>query len=401
MNIRRNRARAFVALALTAQVILSCQAASATQSAAPPPSSVPATLPAAPAPTATPRTIATAPPSATPTPAKSEQEKATATADARLAAGVATLDSLQRVDDYPLYTMRYYGAYGEVAPSVAGRRRVGHVPPSHWACSLFAALGNPESLLCGRNFDWQYSPALLLFTDPPNGYASVSMVDLAYLVPPGDVRSLTDLDLEEREALLAAPFWPFDGMNEQGLVVGMAAVPESEMPYDPDKDTIDSLLVIRKMLDHARDVDEAVAVLESYNITWDGGPALHYLIADASGHSTLIEFFGGDMVVIAGPTGSRWHAATNHLRAPLEDNGAPSGCRRYDAIRRRLTEAEGRFGASDAFDLLADVAQDNTQWSVVYDLSARRLAAAMGRDYGSVHTFCLGPGRQTSCPDGD
>ena len=33
----------------------------------------------------------------------------------------------------------------------------------------------------GRNFDWEFSPALLLFTDPPDGYASVSMVDLTFL----------------------------------------------------------------------------------------------------------------------------------------------------------------------------------------------------------------------------
>ena len=37
-------------------------------------------------------------------------------------------------------------------------------------------------MVYGRNFDWQYSPALLLFTNPPDGYASVSMVDIEYLV---------------------------------------------------------------------------------------------------------------------------------------------------------------------------------------------------------------------------
>ena len=56
-----------------------------------------------------------------------------------------------------------------------------HRPPGR--CSLFAALGDPENRLFGRNFDWRYSPALLLFTDRPagGGYASVSMVDIAYL----------------------------------------------------------------------------------------------------------------------------------------------------------------------------------------------------------------------------
>jgi penicillin V acylase-like amidase (Ntn superfamily) len=31
---------------------------------------------------------------------------------------------------------------------------------------------------------------------------------------------------------LQAPYLPFDGMNEHGLAIGMAAVPESTMPHD-------------------------------------------------------------------------------------------------------------------------------------------------------------------------
>jgi hypothetical protein len=41
----------------------------------------------------------------------------------------------------------------------------------------FAAIGDEEQNLYGRNFDWQFSPAVLLFTDPPDGtprYRSIS-----------------------------------------------------------------------------------------------------------------------------------------------------------------------------------------------------------------------------------
>ena len=58
------------------------------------------------------------------------------------------------------------------------------------------------------------------------------------------------------------PALPFDGMNERGLVVGMAAVPDGNMPPDPGKETIDSLQVIRRMLDQASTVDEAVAIMQ-------------------------------------------------------------------------------------------------------------------------------------------
>jgi hypothetical protein len=309
---------------------------------------------------------------------------------------VATLSSLEQVDDYPLYTMHYCGSYNRRVSSTEGVKwlvsanppnlNLTALPPA-WACSLFAALGDAENIFYGRNFDWEYSPAILLFTDPPDGYASVSMVDIAYLgFGKTKVDALTDLPLIERRPLLSVPFMPFDGMNEHGLVAGMAAVPESEMPYDREKETIDSLMVIRKMLDHARDVDEAIAILQSYNIRWGGGPPLHYLIADSSGHSVLVEFYKGEMVII--PSETPWHLATNHLRA-IADETEHSGCWRYDKIYQRLTETEGQLTTQDAIDLLAEVSQEGTQWSIVYGMSTGDVNATMGRQYNNLHTFHL------------
>ncbi len=102
-----------------------------------------------------------------------------------------------------------------------------------WGCSLFAALGDNDGMVFGRNFDWEYSPAVLLYTDPPDGYASVSMVDIAYLgFDNSTAPQLLQMNLGERQQLLNAPFLPFDGMNELGLVVGMAAVPAGNVPAD-------------------------------------------------------------------------------------------------------------------------------------------------------------------------
>lgn len=305
---------------------------------------------------------------------------------------VATLSSLEKVDDYPLYVMHYAGAYRTAAvEGVTPMARVNRsAPGAGWACSLFAALGDADNMLYGRNFDWDYSPALLLFTDPPDGYASVSMVDIAYLGFADDAAgTAADLPLGERRALLNAPFLPFDGMNEQGLVVGMAAVAPSPMPSVEGEPTIDSLGIIREMLDRARDVDEATDILHSYNIDWDGGPALHYLIADASGHAALVEFFQGEMVIV--PNATPWHHATNFL---LSAAGASAAglCRRYDRIGERLLGARGQLSVPDAMDLLACVRQDGTQWSVVYGLSTGDIRVAMGRQYKTPHTFRLSVG---------
>jgi hypothetical protein len=180
-----------------------------------------------------------------------------------------TLNSLHKVDDYPLYTMHYSGSYPQNEyPAEVNRIESfwayenSRSVSTDWGCSLFAAFADKTNMNFGRNFDWEFSPALLLFTNPPNGYASVSMVDIAYLGFGEDqVRSLTDLPLDDRKPLLRAPNWPFDGMNEHGLAIGMAAIPDGRMQPDTNKGTIGSLQIMRQILDKAASVDQAITII--------------------------------------------------------------------------------------------------------------------------------------------
>ncbi|MEA3441737.1 MAG: C45 family peptidase [Chloroflexota bacterium] len=307
---------------------------------------------------------------------------------------IVTLSSLEKVDDYPLYTMKYAGGYSQSAAEVEIGLAVHVASPLHsdtgWGCSLFAVLVDDVRMLYGRNFDWRYSPALLLFTDPPDGYASASMVDLEYLVDENNLDNLAEFPPDEKNPLLQTPYWPFDGMNEHGLVVGMAAVPDSRMPHDTGKAAIGSLMVIRKMLDHAQDTHEALEILRQYNIDWYGGPTLHYLIADAGGNAVLVEFFDGEMIVL--PNRDPWHMATNHLRSQVDEND-DAGCWRYSVLNQQLSASGGKLTSDQALELLSDVswedAEMGTQWSVVYDMIESQVHVVMGRDYQNVYTFGL------------
>lgn len=294
----------------------------------------------------------------------------------------ATLVSLEKVADYPLYIMHFSGAY--TYPETGQNS----LPPGDFACSLFAALGQPGDLLFGRNFDWEFSPALLLFTDPPDGYASVSIVDLTFLgINPDTAAALTGLPLAQRKALLSAPSMPFDGMNEYGLTIAMAAVPESSANgagYDPAKPTIGSIGIIRQILDHARNVEEAVKQFEQYNIDFAGGPPIHYLIADPSGKAALIELYDGKLVVL--PNDKPWHLATNHLRCITKSDG---GCPRYHTLSGQLAAANGQIDERAAMRLLSEVAQSSTQWSVVYNMSSGDVSVVLGQSYRDVFPFHL------------
>jgi len=386
-------------------------------------------------------------PAVTPTtPAPAQSATPTPRPDGLSAEQAATLASLTKVDDYPLYTMRYDSmvrsngfsrpwasrttevvttspgwacslmvrsngfsrpwaspttevvttspgwacslmvrSNGFSRPWASPTTEVVTTSPG-WACSLFAALGNAGNRLYGRNFDWDFSPALLLFTDPPDGYASASMVDIAYFGFSDRAADLTKLPLADRRALLETPSWPFDGMNEAGVAVGMAALPQAQAPYVPGKPYIGSLRLIREILDHAATVDEAVAIIGSYNLGWDGGPPLHYLIADKSGRAALIEFYNGQTIVR--PNEGAWHAATNFTRSAVAGDAAGT-CWRYDRLVQRLTDSGGRLAVGEALDLLQTVAQPGTQWSVVYGMSTGTVEVVMGRRYNQTYTFKL------------
>jgi hypothetical protein len=295
--------------------------------------------------------------------------------------------SLHRVDDYPLYVMHVYGDYewdeflqrGISAGAPGQQTAAGRVP---WGCSVFAAATSEGDRIVGRNFDWHNRGSLLLFTHPPTGYASVSMVDLSYLVD--DVERL---GLAERSQLMEAPYWPFDGMNEAGLGVGMMAVSHGRDRRDTSLPTIGSLHAIRLMLDRAASVEEAIALLEDYVIDFEGGPPVHYLVADATGESVVVEFIDGTRSVVVAE--EPWQVSTNFHLTGVRGDAGRGLCERYATAQSSLQAAGGTLSGEEAMGLLERVSQGITMWSVIYDLTGGGIEVAVGRDYETIHTFHL------------
>jgi hypothetical protein len=190
--------------------------------------------------------------------------------------------------------------------------------------------------------------------------------------------------------LLQAPYLPFDGLNERGLAVTMMAVPASEGGRDPKKVTIDSLAAIRLMLDYADGVDKAIELLGGYNVDFGGGPPVHYLIADSSGDSAVIEFLDDRMRVVRGD--GSFQLSTNFLQFPEPSRNGRTECWRYNRVFEALSRAEGDFSPEKGMDLLRSVSQTGdhpTIWSCLYDLTARDVRVVMGRNFGRVHRLSL------------
>ncbi len=277
-----------------------------------------------------------------------------------------SLATLRKLDDHPLWTMRYAGGYDRM-------KDVTTPPPATpFGCSLFAT-NDAANPLFARNFDWDPNPAMLLFTTPPDGYASASMVDLSYLGV-GDLSGAAD-----RARLADAPLLPFDGMNAKGLAIGLAAVPDARAGSTPGRPTVGGVRIIRLVLDGAATVEEAVAIFNENNVDFSGGPPLHYLVADATGKSVVIEFVDGK--VVAQPA----RTAVNFTMA-----GSDEQTRQADARYRTANGGLSRIADwHGAMDLLGQVVQGHTQWSVVYGLRTGEVRVATDKNFDRVHTFDL------------
>ncbi len=302
---------------------------------------------------------------------------------ALLYAPIKTLASLKKVDNHPLYVMKYCSRYffdlfSEVGTDWSVYQKVYKAAVPN-ACTSFAALNPEGQAVFGRNFDWKHRSSLLLFTDPPNGYASVSMVDLYYL----GLEGMQEIPWSKRFILLGAPYATIDGMNECGVAIAQNAVPRKNFPKDPNKPTLLNSQIVRLVLDYAKDVDEAVSLIRQYNIDF-ADVCVHFHVADVSGDSAVVEYMDDGISIVRGE--KNWQVSTNYLFSePLQPD-----CWRYKKASETLAKEQGDITNDQAMDILQGTSQDSTTWSVVYNLSTGGINLAMGKEYDQVHTFKLG-----------
>lgn len=313
-----------------------------------------------------------------------------------------TLFSLEKIDDYGAYQMTYYGDYGfdeflEVGASsdkdieeFVTKRLLKGMPidlgVTGDGCTAFVTKNEKGEVIYGRNFDFLYAPSLQLYTEPKNGYKSVSTVNLSFAGYSEDF--LPDGSLFDKFLTLAAPFLPFDGMNEKGVAIALLAVPEAEPPYDSNKITLNTTTAIRLVLDNASTVEEAVELLRNYNIYFSGDIECHYLIADASGRSVIVEFYDGELQVVE--TKTDYQIATNFIAYnDLNIGEGYTEFERYDMVEKELSDNNGILNENDAISLLAKIGVqdgevDKLQWSVIYNLTTGDVRLFIHRDTNNI-----------------
>lgn len=152
------------------------------------------------------------------------------------------------------------------------------------------------------------------------------------------------------------------GMNEAGLVVDLMWLEETRYPKADARPVVGALEWIQYQLDTASSVAEVIVNARRVRISETAAP-LHYLVADAKGNAAAIEFLGGELTVHRDATALANDLFTESVAA-----------KKAGANDRYARATKGASTVDEAFALLDHVAQPHTQWSIVYDLAARRIA---------------------------
>ena len=301
-----------------------------------------------------------------------------------------------------------------------------HIKTSSIACSAFTADTQSGDRVFGRNYDFSATNTAIVYTDPGEGrHASYSTIDLSFLGLDADKDVET---IGQKILTLAAPYVPLDGINDAGVACGIFMSYQGEGKGTPtdtqtDRPDITSTTLLRLILDYADSVEDAVALAQQYDLHDSASSCFHYMVADSTGRSAILEWVGTDadhdtdgaqrqLNVLWNDTdalsdSSDWQVVTNFIKAPGYYDGTTAemkGLDRYEHLAAALRETDGIVADKDAaMDLLASVGRrtwnnddsnSNTVHSVVYDLTDKSVLWVGNEHYGEeAYTFEFQLGR--------
>lgn len=145
----------------------------------------------------------------------------------------------------------------------------------------------------GRIYNAYDTPLAMVVSTPKAGYKSWNIVDLADV----GVYSGTEVNqwYDNAFQIMAASYATSEGINQEGLSVSLISCPVAECE-DTVKVDITPFMAVRLILDRAATVENAVDVLEDYDINFDGG-TYHLFVSERSEKSAIIEYIGGEIQV--------------------------------------------------------------------------------------------------------
>ena len=261
-----------------------------------------------------------------------------------------------------------------------------------FGCSTLSVKSANGDSLFGRNFDWNACNAMVVQSQPKNGYASISTVNMDFI----SLSGINLSSLPDQIQALAGLYAPLDGLNEMGLAASVNMIQDNAtIEQNTDKPDITTTTTIRLLLDKAANVDEAIELLNSYDMHASFGYMVHFAIADRNGNSVVVEYVNNEMVVTETP------AVTNFYLAEGEKNGIGTlqSHERYEILMNRLADSE-TMEMNDVRDALDSVSKDNfgefesTEWSIVMNQSTGVVRYYHRENYEEPYVFTVTGGQE-------
>ena len=243
----------------------------------------------------------------------------------------------------------------------------------------------PDGVMMGRNYDFDHHGATMItITYPNNGYASIATNSMEFLGLPADWKPSENV--MENMAAIAAIYVPMDGMNEKGLCVAdLIDLDGEQVNQDTDKPDLTTVSGIRLLLDKAATVEEAIALLEQYDMHSSIGFAHHYAVSDTTGRAVVIEYVDGKMVVNESPLCTNFNLcqARAGREFDMQVPGIPSAVERMEKL-------QATDEATSIVEALKEVSfNDWTQWSILFDTRAKVANYYFHADFDTVFPISL------------
>lgn len=245
-----------------------------------------------------------------------------------------------------------------------------------FGCTAFTLTDIDGDVHMGRNYDFRNdTSAMLVYCTPKDGYQSLAFAAL-------DNVSANDPEesIKKKLASLTAPFICLDGMNEKGLSIAVLTLDSQPVHQDTGKPVIATTLAIRLVLDKAATTQEAVDLLNQYDMFASSGRDYHFYITDATGDGRVVEYDceSETRELVATPINAitNFYGLYKEQVLPNQKNGIYGhGRERYDAVLNILEQQKGNYSDDTVWAALKAASQEpnpesitsNTQWSIAYN----------------------------------
>lgn len=240
-----------------------------------------------------------------------------------------------------------------------------------YPCSIFNKKDG-ENYLIGKNEDW---------INP--GYVEYWV---KFRKSQGETNGYVIFYLEYHKSAV----FPYDGINDKGLYCGECSVPKVKVSFPLSKQKINQCDIIEQVLKKCSTIDEAIKEFNEYSINFLGDTAVHYMVADKTGKSVIIEFVGNEMLKFYKT--KNYQCMTNFYLSDVYTSYVSwNGRDRYAKMIEQL-ENNNTLTVDYGMSILRSIIQnsgeyDNTIVSAMYDMRNMKIYIAYMRDFNKIISF--------------